>query len=155
MRLMQSALLAPVTYPRVSPGGRMQMVTIPAERIPPGWQTVQWTVEMRLATCEETDCPNFLRGWTEVLLPGGEALTKEGQVSADEAAQTVGYYGPHSLPPAVIHHPAGTPCPEVHKVPKGTPPMFRVNGRMVGFTEFEDALGGGLHRAEQIQKEGR
>jgi hypothetical protein len=110
---------------------------------------------MRLATCEETDCPMFLRGWTEILTRDGRTQPRAGDISQDEAAARYGFFGPQSLPPTVVHHEAGTPCPRVHKVPSGVPPLYTVNGRTVLWSEFEDSIGGGLHHAQQLHQEGR
>lgn len=144
----------PVLWPRWV-NGRVQMTRIDARQIPAGWQNVTIRVPMRLATCEETDCPRFLGGWTEVI-PGGsaESETREGIVSQAEAAAIFGLYGPRELPPTVIHHNPGTPCPEIHKVPSGVPPIYFVDGRTVLWNQFEDAIAGGLHTAQRLVQEG-
>lgn len=145
----------PVLWPRYVPGRGTVMEAIDASRIPAGWQSVSFRVPMRLATCEETDCPLFLKGWTQVVMADGNTVGRPGAVSRDEAAQTFGYYGVSKIPPEVVFQRPGTPCPEIHKVPNGMPPIFNVNGRTVLWTEFEDSVGGGLYRAQQLQREGQ
>lgn len=154
---------APIRWPRYL-GGKVRMVPIPPEQIPRGWQSVQIHVPMRLATCEEVECPFLANGWTEVLPADGSRHTRPGKVSRDEAAETFGRYGPRELVPNVIHHPPGTMCPgdaslqepgellstRTHKVPSGIPPLYTINGRVTQWTEFEDALGGGLERARTL-----
>ena len=148
----------PVLWPRYLPGAggvrRVVMEAIDPALIPVGWQSIQIHVPMRLATCEETDCPMFLRGWTEILPADGTRISRAGQVSGDEAALTFGLFGPLEIPPAVIEHPPGTPCPRVHKRPAGIPPLYTVDGRTVLWTQFEDAIGGGLHQAQRHLSEG-
>lgn len=131
------------------------MTSIPAERIPPGWQNVAIRVPMRLASCEETDCPMFLAGWTEIRSHDGNTIQRIGRVSVEEAAGIVGYYGPLSLPPVVTHHAEGLPCGRVHKLPSGLPPVYRVNGRTVLWNQFEDAIAGGVHATQALVKAGR
>lgn len=165
----------PVYWPRYLPGPngtrRTVMMRIPPEQIPAGWQSVRITVPMRLASCEEVDCPFFLRGWSEVVVPDGSRHTANAEMTADKAAATFGLYGPQELAPVVIHHEAGTPCPgdaskqppialvnageallseRAHRLPTGVPPLYSVNGRTVMWNEFEDCLAGGLHRAAEI-----
>jgi hypothetical protein len=127
------------------------MVPISAEQIPAGWQSVNIRVPSRIATCEETDCPAFLGGWSEVT-PGGTtgSEVREGHITADEAAATFGLYGPKALAPSVVHHPAGTPCPRIHRTASGLPPIYIVDGRTVLWNEFEDAIAGGLETAHAI-----
>ena len=142
---------APILWPRYDPVRReTRFVPTPPHLLPPGWQSTQVHVPMRLASCEETHCPMFLGGWTEVITVDGNRVPRAGNVTQDEAAATFGLYGPDEVAPAVIQHPAGTPCPRIHKVPSGVPPLYTLNGRTVLWTEFEDALGGGLHRASVI-----
>jgi hypothetical protein len=142
-----------VEFPRWI-GGKVQMVPMSWDAIPAGWQTIKIRVPMRPASCEETDCPRFLEGWSEVLTADGGVHSREGLISHDEAAATFGLYGPHDVAPTVIHHPPGTPCPEIHKVPSGFPPVYVVDGRVVLWPEFEDAIGGGVHTAQQIRAAG-
>lgn len=148
----------PVLWPRYVPDGRggriVRAVPIDPARIPAGWQSIQIHVPMRLATCEETGCPLFLNGWTEVITASGNVHPQEGALTPDEAAQLYGYFGAASTPPTTIHHPAGMPCPEIHKVPSGVPPLYTVNGRPVLWNEFEDRLGGGIHQTQQLIREG-
>lgn len=148
----------PVLWPRyvVGPGGMrtLAMVPIPPERIPPGWQNVAIRVPMRLATCEEVECPMFLAGWTEIRGHDGNTIQRVGKLSVEEAAGITGYYGAQSLPPMVAYHPEGLDCGRVHKVPSGLPPIYRVNGRTVLWTEFEDAIGGGVHQTQRIKQAG-
>lgn len=153
---VQKAAQAPILWPRHI-NGRTQMVPINPGRIPLGWQAIQAHVPSRLATCEETNCPMFLRGWTEMLpADGGPPEPRVGQLDSDQAAAITGYYGPLALAPKVIHHPPGTPCPRIHRTALvDIPPLYTVDGRTVLWTEFEDALGGGIHRIQQIVKEGR
>lgn len=152
----QRAAQRPVLWPRYIPGPggsrRTVMVPIAPDRIPAGWQSVQFHIPMRLATCEETDCPMLLRGWTQVLVPDGSRHERVGDYRTDQAAAEFGLYGPRELAPEVIHHPAGTPCPRVHKVPSGVPPLYTVNGRPVLWNEFEDSLGGGIHRVQELTR---
>lgn len=158
---------APVLWPRYLPGPggqrKLQMVPIPAQLIPPGWQNVSVKVPMRLASCEEVECPFYRNGWTEVLPADGSQHTRSGKVTSDEAAETFGLYGPRELAPTVIHHPPGTTCPgdgaaqtpgerrdpRAHMVPSGLPPLYRVNGRTVLWNEFEDAIGEGVHSIQR------
>jgi hypothetical protein len=141
----------PVLWPRYDPVAKTtRLVPIRPDRIPMGWQSVQFHVPMRLATCEETDCPFFLGGWTEVLVADGNQQTRPGAVSQEQAAAEFGLFGPREIAPNVIHHPAGTPCPRIHKVPSGVPPLYTVNGRPVLWNEFEDSLGNGIHQAASI-----
>jgi hypothetical protein len=146
------------------------MEPIAPNRIPPGWQSVQFHVPMRLASCEEIHCPMFLRGWTEVVR-GARIGTRAGEMTVDEAAAVYGLEGPLEIAPTVIHHPAGTPCPgdaanqppvalvnaheakldpRAHKVPSGVPPLYTINGRPVLWNEFEDSIGTGLEQARQL-----
>ena len=136
-------------------GGRLVMDRIPWDRIPAGWQSIRIRVPMRPASCEETDCPAFVGGWSEVI-PGGslDSEMREGLITVDEAAAAFGLYGPGEVPPTVIHHPAGTPCDRIHKVPSGIPPVYFVDGRTVLWNQFEDALGGGVHTAQQLRAAG-
>jgi len=131
----------------------MRMLPLPADAIPPGWQSVRVRVRHRLATCEETDCPFFLRGWSEVVLPSGDRQPQEAGLSRDAAADRFGLYGPAAVPPTVVEHPPGTPCGRVHKRPADLPPVYLVNGRTVLWNEFEDSLLGGWQRAETIGRE--
>lgn len=157
----------PVMWPRYVPDGRggrkLAMTAIDPRSIPPGWQAISVRVPMRLASCEEVECPFYLNGWTEVLPADGTRHTRPGKVTADQAANTFGRYGPRELVPNVIHHPPGTTCPgdaadqddgqlsaRAHKVPSGLPPVYSVDGRIVLWNQFEDAIGGGLHRAKQL-----
>lgn len=142
-----------VEFPRWI-GGKVVMVPMSWDAIPAGWQSVNIRVPMRPASCAETDCPSYLGGWTEVVTQDGATHNREGMVSQDEAAATFGLYGPLELPPSVIHHPPGTPCGQIHKVPSGLPPVYVVDGRVVLWSEFEDALGGGVHRAQQLRAAG-
>jgi hypothetical protein len=143
-------------YVRTGPStGRTVFMAIPAAAIPAGWQSVRFTVPMRRATCAEVDCPMYLAGWTEIIGADGNRQPRIGHISRDEAAQVFGYYGPRSLKPQVKHHPPGLECGRVHKRPADIPPLYEVNGRPTLWHEFEDSLGGGVHRAQQIHKEGR
>lgn len=149
----------PLLWPRwVQTGpntGRTVFERIPPSRIPAGWQSIRFTMAHRRATCEEVDCPMFLKGWTEVLVADGNRLPKAGQVTREEAAAEFGLYGPKELAPQTIHHPPGTECPRVHKTAvRDIPPLYTVNGRPTLWNEFEDALAGGVHRAQQLRAEG-
>lgn len=148
----QRAAQIPVMWPRHI-NGRTVMAPISPAQIPPGWQSIQVHVPQRMATCEETDCPQFLNGWSEIRPQGGGAVSKQGLIGADEAAQVWGTRS--GIGPQVIHHPPGTPCQRIHKVPSGIPPLYTVNGRPTLWNEFEDALGGGANRMAQISREGR
>lgn len=152
----QRAAQAPLYWPRHQ-GGRTRMARIDPAQIPPGWQSLGAHVPARPATCEETDCPMFLRGWTEIVPPDGSGtVPKAGELSPDDAAQITGYYGAASLPPQVIHHPPGTTCGRIHKIAQhAIPPLYTVNGRVVLWNQFEDAIGGGLHHAQQLVRDGR
>ena len=142
-----------VLFPRFV-DGRTVMVPIHPEQMPPGWQSVTARMAMAPASCDEVDCPNLAHGWTQVVLPDGRTDYLEGVVTQDEAIGRFGYFGPDSAVPAVFPQPPGTPCPRVHKKPAGTPPLYMKNGRWVLFNEFEDALGGGVHRMREIRKQG-
>lgn len=96
----------------------------------------------------------FLGGWTEVVLPDGTRHPRAGRVTQDEAAETFGRYGPAQLVPRTIEHPPGTPCPRIHKVPSGIPPVYQVDGRTVYWPEFEDSLAGGVETARRIRQQG-
>ena len=137
-----------VLFPRYVPGVGTRMVRTRVEHLPSGWQSVGIRVPMRLATCEETDCIFYLHGWTEVMPGDGNRVPRPGAVSQDEAAATWGSAA------SVVHHPPGTPCQRIHKVPSGIPPLYHVNGRPTLWNEFEDSIGGGLHRAKQLHQEG-
>lgn len=137
-----------VLFPRYVPGVGTRMVRTPVAALPPGWQSVGIRVPMRLATCEETRCPFFLTGWTEVLPGDGNRVPQAGQVTRDEAAATWGGAS------TVIHHPPGVACGRIHKLPSGLPPLYHVNGRPTLWNEFEDSLGNGVHRANQLRREG-
>ena len=145
---VQRAAQAPIYWP-LYVGGRTRMVPIRPEQIPPGWDSIQAHVPSVPVTCEQIRCPSFLGGWTEIVAPDGTpALEREGILSRDEAAQITGYYGAASIPPLVIHHPPGTPCPAIHKqADHRIPPLMTVNGRTVLFNEFQDRLAGGLYQA--------
>lgn len=147
----QRAAQIPVMWPRYV-NGRTVMAAIHPAQIPKGWQSIQVHVPMRMASCEEVACPQFLRGWTEIRPGGGGIVSKAGVVTADEAAGTWGIH--RGQPPVVIQHRAGSPCERIHKLPSGIPPLYTVNGRPTLWTEFEDALGGGAHRMQQIAREG-
>ena len=144
---------APVMWPRYlpGPGGQRKLVLtpIPPERIPPGWQSVNVKVPMRLASCAEVECPMFAAGWTEIRDHGGNTIQRIGRVSVEEAAGIVGYFGPRSLPPMVTYHADGLDCGRIHKLPSGLPPVYRVNGRTVLWNQFEDAIGEGVHTQQQ------
>lgn len=142
-----------VLYPRYVPGHGTRMLPLRADQIPKGWQTVTARQSMRLATCEEAECPNQKRGWTRVVIADGNVEMMEGRVTPDEAAQRFGYF--KGQPPAVFYQQPGTPCYSVHKLPIGIPPAYQVNGRWVLWNEFEDSIGGGVHRIQQITREGR
>lgn len=137
-----------VLFPRYVPGLGTRMVRTPVAALPAGWQSVGVRVPMRLATCEETECPFFLNGWTEVLPGDGNRVPQAGQVTQDEAAATWGGRA------TVIQHPPGTPCNRIHKQPSGLPPLYHVDGRPTLWNEFEDSIGGGAHRAQQLRREG-
>lgn len=154
-----AAPAAPVLWPRYVPSGpsgqrKLVMVPIQPDRIPAGWQNVAIRVPMRLASCEEVECPMYLAGWTEIRSHDGNAIQRVGKVSVEEAAGIVGYFGPASLPPMVEYHAEGLDCGRVHKVPSGLPPIYRVNGRTVLWTEFEDAIGEGVHQTQRIKQDG-
>lgn len=153
----QRAAQAPVMWPRYIPGVGTRLVPINPQAIPAGWSSVGAHVPSRPVTCEQIDCPCYLRGWTEILRPDGEPATyKAGRMDPDEAAQITGYFGAASIPPQVIHHPPGTDCPEIHKqADHRIPPLYSVNGKPVLWNQWEDSLGGGLYRAQQLQREGR
>lgn len=137
-----------VLFPRYIPGVGTRMIRTSVAALPPGWQAVGVSVPMRLATCEENNCPFFLNGWTEVLPGDGNRVPQAGIVSQERAASMWG--GASS----VIHHPPGTICGRVHKRPSGIPPLYHVNGRPTLWNEFEDSIGGGMHRAAQLRREG-
>jgi hypothetical protein len=143
-----------VPWPRFV-DGRIEFHDIDTLRIPPGWQQLNCTVPMRRATCEETDCPLFLSGWTRIEVPGiDDILMTEGRIEPDQAAQIYGYFGPASIPPGCQYHEPGSPCLQVHKLPNGLPPVYNVDGRTVLWNEFEDAIGGGIHQTQKLQREG-
>lgn len=150
----QRAAQIPILWPRYV-NGRVQVMPIHPDQIPKGWQSVQVHVPMRLATCEETDCPTLATGWTRVTMGDGNVDHQPGHISRDQAAAIYGYHGAASNPPAVEHMSAGQSCPTLHKLPSGVPPLYTVNGKPTLWNEFEDALGGGVHHIQQIQKEGR
>lgn len=140
---------APILWPRWDAStNRMRMVPTPVERLPPGWQSSQVHVPMRLASCEETDCPMFLHGWTEVIPFKNAPIPQAGIVTQDQAVETWGTN--NGNPPAVIQHPAGTPCPRIHKVPSGVPPLYTINGRTVLWNEFEDSVGNGVEATQRL-----
>ena len=145
---VQRASQAPIYWPRFI-GGRTRMVPTRPEQIPPGWDAIQAHVPAVLVTCEQMRCPQFLNGWTEIVTPDGEPATyKAGILDRDEAAQITGYYGAASIPPQVIHHPPGTPCPDIHKqADHRIPPLYTLTGRAVLWNQFEDAVSGGLYQA--------
>ena len=138
-----------VLFPRYVPGVGTRMVRTPVAALPAGWQSVGVRVPMRLATCEEVNCPFLLNGWTEVLPGDGNRVPMAGQMSQDQAVETWGQRA------GVLHHPAGTPCPRIHKLPSGIPPLYHVNGRPTLWNEFEASLGGGVHQMQQLLREGR
>ncbi len=137
-----------VLFPRYVPGVGTRMVRTPVDTLPAGWQSLGVRVPMRMATCEEVECPFLLKGWTEVLPGDGNRIPEEGQVRQDQAAAKWGGRA------QVIQHPPGTPCGRIHKVPSGLPPLYHVNGRPTLWNEFEDSIGNGAHRAQQLRKEG-
>jgi hypothetical protein len=137
-----------VLFPRYVPGVGTRMVRTPVAALPPGWQSVGVRVPMRMATCEEIRCPFLLRGWTEVLPGDGNRIPQSGDLRQEEAAERWGTGA------TVIHHEPGTPCNRLHKMPSGLPPIYHVNGRPTLWNEFEDSIGGGLHRARQLQQAG-
>lgn len=147
--LEQRAAQIPVVWPRYAPGVGTKMVAIPPERIPAGWQSVQIHVPMRLASCEEVDCPFFLGGWNRVTTGDGRRM-EVGRLSQDEADARYGLYGPREIAPTLEWQEPGTPCERIHKVPSGIPPLYTVNGRTVLWSEFEDAIGGGLEHASRL-----
>lgn len=133
------------------PRGDGRWALIPPEAIPRGHQSVQALVPMRLATCEEVECPRFLRGWTEVL---GKNQPQIGHLSGEEIVERniVGMDGGRA--PLVKHHEPGTPCDVVHKVPNGQPPVYIVDGRPVVESEFLDRLVGGAEAVKQKRQRG-
>lgn len=151
----QRAAAVPIVWPR-HVGGRTQMVRIDPSRIPAGWSAIQAHVPSRLTTCNERTCRFFVTGWTEIVPPDGSDVTeKAGILDRDQAAQITGYY-PGNTPPMVIHHPPGEQCGRVHRTASpGIPPLYMVDGRPVLWNEFEDALGGGVQRTQQLVREGR
>ena len=132
-------------------GGRLRMLPIPAEAIPPGWQSVRVRLPMRIGTCEEADCDFLANGWSEVIV-GDVSESYAGRLDPEEAGQIFGFGGQGAtrIPPTVIHRDPGTPCPRVHKIPAGLPPVYFVDGRTVLWNEFEDSLLGGWQRAGQM-----
>lgn len=146
---------APVLWPRwvpTGPGrGILRMLPIPAAQIPPGWQSVRIRVPMKIAGCLEAECDFLEHGWTEVVT-GETSHPYAGRLEPEEAGQIFGFGGTDQvrIPPAVIVHPAGTPCPRVHKIPAGLPPVYLINGRTVLWNEFEDAILGGWQRASSM-----
>lgn len=144
----QSVAPGEVLFPRYVPGLGTRMVRTPVAALPPGWQSVGVRVPMRLATCEETRCPFFLNGWTEVFPGDGNSVPQAGEIRQDEAAVTWG------AQTQVVHHQPGTPCLRIHKKASGLPPLYHVNGRPTLWNEFEDSIGGGIHRAQQLRREG-
>lgn len=148
-----------VLYPRwVQTGpnsGRTVMLPTPISAIPRGWQSIHVRVPMRLASCAEVRCPYFEQGWNEMFRPhqpGSEAVA--GDLTQDEAVARFGLLGPDELAPQLVWRPPGTPCPRIHKVPAGLPPIYEVDGRPTLWNEFEDALGGGIHQAQTLVAEG-
>jgi hypothetical protein len=137
-----------VLFPRFVQGLGTRMVRTPVEALPMGWQSIGVRVPMRLATCEEVDCPFFLSGWTEVLPGDGTSHPETGEVLQDQAAATWG------AQTQVVQHPPGVPCGRIHKLPSGLPPLYHVNGRPTLWNEFEDSIGNGAHRAAQFRREG-
>ena len=137
-----------VLFPRYVPGVGTRMVRTPVEYLPPGWQSIGIRVPMRLATCEEANCIFLRNGWTEVLPGDGNRVPVAGDVSGDQAAATWGSAS------SVIHHPPGTPCQRIHKLPSGIPPLYHVNGRPTLWNEFEDSIGSGVHRMQRLIAEG-
>lgn len=137
-----------VLFPRWVPGIGTRLVRTPVAQMPAGWQSIGIRVPMRLATCEEVRCPFLLRGWTEVLPGDGNRVPEAGEVRQEEAAAKWGAAA------QVIHHPPGTPCNRIHKRASGLPPIYHVNGRPTLWNEFEDSLGSGVHRAQQLRREG-
>lgn len=137
-----------VLFPRYVQGVGTRMVRTPVDRLPAGWQSLGVSVPMRMATCEEVRCPFLLNGWTEMLPGDGNAIPIAGEVRADQAQATWGEAT------TVRHHPPGTPCQRLHKLPNGLPPIYTVNGRPTLWNEFEDAIGGGLHQAAKFHSEG-
>ncbi len=148
----QRAAQIPILWPRYV-NGKLGVHAIHPSQIPPGWQSVQVHVPMRLATCEESDCPTLKGGWTRVTMGDGNVTHFDGHRSRDEAAAIVGTY--RGLPPQVEHMAPGEPCPILHKLPSGVPPLYTINGRPTLWNEFEDGLGGGVHQIQKITKEGR
>lgn len=144
----------PVLWPRYlpGPGGQrvVRMVPIHPAQIPAGWQNVAIRVPQRLATCEEVDCPFFLGGWNEVITADGGNHPMRGDMTQDEAADKFGLYGPREIAPVLRFNPPGTPCPRIHKLPSGLPPVYSVDGRTVLWDEFEDRLGSGVERMAEI-----
>lgn len=154
--------------------GRTVFEAIHPSRIPAGWQSIRFTVAQRLATCEEVDCPMYLGGWTEVVVGDGNRVPEAGEITVAAAIGRYGLYGPHELAPQTVHHPPGTICPgdrslqptpaerargatlnpRAHRKAVDIPPLYTVNGRPTLWNEFEDALGGGIHRAQQLRAEG-
>lgn len=151
----QRAAQAPILWPR-HVNGRTQMTRIHPSRIPAGWSAIQVHVPSTLTTCGPRTCRYFETGWTEIIPPDGSAVTqKAGVLDRDQAAQITGYF-PGNLPPQVIHHPPGQPCGRVHRTAQeAIPPLYTVDGRTVLWSEFEDAVAGGVHRIGQLAREGR
>lgn len=138
-----------IMWPRYLPDartGRRRVVlsAIDPADIPPHWQQVGVVVPGRLATCAEVGCPRWEQGWTEVLPGDGQSHPRTGRVSEDEARAT---WGPTAQ---VIWHEPETPCGLIHKIPSGEPPIYLVNGRPVGWAQFEDALAGGVRQIQRL-----
>jgi hypothetical protein len=129
----------------------MRMLPLPAEAIPPGWQSVRVRVPMRIGSCAEAECDFLEQGWTEVVT-GETSHPYAGQLEPEQAGAIFGFGGEGAvrIPPQVIRHAPGTPCPRLHKIPAGLPPVYLVNGRTVLWNEFEDALLGGWQRASSM-----
>lgn len=126
---------------------------IQPKRLPPGVQSLKARVPMRLASCQEVGCPALETGWSEVTTHDGNRVFALGHLEPEEAGATYGF-GPQDQPPAVTFKQPGTPCPRIHKVPSGLPPVYVVDGRAVTETEWKDRLGEGAYTVQYLRTRG-
>lgn len=142
-----------VPWPR-QVGGRTVWMPTPIELLPHGWQNLTIRQPMRLASCQEVECPRYTNGWTEVFTADGNRIERTGHVSQEQAAATFGLYGPREVAPTVVHHPPGVPCPAIHKRPADLPPIFLRNGAPVAVGEFTDRIAESVDAVQHIRTRG-
>ncbi len=105
---------------RITPNGRPEDYRTYSLKRPHG---THW----RAATCQEVDCPNYLRGWRQVIDVEFELGRKQARYIRDHAGRAytvvsqVGFI-------ITLEFPAGQRCFSEHRKPLEREPLFFVKG---------------------------